>query len=212
MTTLAILLAAAMVVAPAAPQAEIRNVRIFTPKIQAFREKTGSDVTVGGQIRVDMFFSQRTVRKPVMRMVCLCEADGELTVHTVFLDRPRTCDGMSRSAILSAFKNAGVEVSYKERDAYLSDPAKFTPFLPEVTKDAYTAAVYGAVNVRHGFFRLGRSQTLPKVLLYRIEIWQNGVCAASCDSSRTGLGAYEIPADWHLWKKYPQKFKYADIR
>jgi len=49
-------------------------------------------------------------------------------------------------------------------------------------------------------------------LLYRIEVWQNGVRAAAYDSSRAGLGSYEIPDDWHLWKKYPQKFKYADIR
>lgn len=206
-----LLVLAAALSAASAPKAEVRSVRLTPSKLIVSREKAGSDVLVTGQIRVDMSFARNTVRKPVLRLACLCEANGVLSVNTILLDRPRTCEGMRRSEVMNAFKAAGVDIPSKDRERAYSDPAMFTPFLPEVTKDAYAAAVYGSADVKRGFFRLGRSETMPKVLLFRLELWQNGVLAASYDSSRTGLGKYEIPADWHVWKKYPQKFKYADV-
>ena len=196
----------------AAPQAEVRNVRISSPKIVLSREKAESEVQVAGQFKVEMSFAKKTAKKPVVRLVCLCEANGALSVNCIFLDKPGTGKGLTRSEIQSAFKNAHIEVPSKEREKMYADPAKFTPHLSEVTREAYASAIYGTSELKHGFFRLGRSEKLPKILLYRIEVWQNGVLAAKFDSPRTGLGAYEIPADWHEWRKYPQKFKYADIR
>ena len=46
----------------------------------------------------------------------------------------------------------------------------------------------------------------------RLELWQNGVMVASWESSKAGLGKYALPADWYAWQKYPQKFKYVDVR
>ena len=95
----------------------------------------------------------------------------------------------------------------------LSDPARFSRVLPEVSRKAYSTAVYGTAESNRGFFRVGKTTTAPpKVLLFRLELWQNGALAASYDSSRTGLGAYDIPADWFVWRKYPQKFRYFDAR
>ena len=196
----------------AAPQAEIRNVRISSPKILLSREKSGSDVQVAGQFKVDMSFAKKTAKKPVVRLACLCEVNGALLANCIFLDKPGSGRGLSRSEIQSAFKAAGVEIPSKERERMYSDPARFTPYLSEVVRESYTAAIYGTAEVKHGFFRLGRSEKIPKLLLYRIEVWQNGVMVASCDSPRTGLGSYDIPKDWYEWKKYPQKFKYAEIR
>ena len=45
-----------------------------------------------------------------------------------------------------------------------------------------------------------------------IQLWQNGVMVASWESSKAGLGKYALPADWYAWQKYPQKFKYVDVR
>ena len=196
----------------AAPQAEIRNVRISSPKILLSREKSESDIQVTGQFKVEMSFVKKTAKKPVVRLACLCEVNGALLANCIFLDKPDSARGLSRSEIQSAFKTAGVEIPSKEREKAYSDPAKFTPYLSEVVRESYAAAIYGTAEVKHGFFRLGHSGKMPKLLLYRIEVWQNGVMVASCDSSRTGLGAYDIPKDWHEWKKYPQKFKYAGIR
>ena len=196
----------------AAPQAEIRNVRISSPKILLSREKSGSDVQVAGQFKVDMSFAKKTAKKPVVRLACLCEVNGALLANCIFLDKPDSSRGLPRSEIQAAFKSAGVEVPSKEREKMYSDPARFTPYLSEVVRESYTAAIYGTAEMKHGFFRLGRSEKIPKLLLYRIEVWQNGVMVASCDSPRTGLGSYDIPEDWYEWKKYPQKFKYAEIR
>ena len=209
MTSVMLFLCAALV---AAPQAEIRNVRISSPKILLSREKSESDVQVAGQFKVEMSFVKKTAKKPVVRLACLCEVNGALLANSIFLDKPDSGRGLSRSEIQSAFKTAGVEVPSKDREKAYSDPAKFTPHLSEVVRETYAAALYGTADVKHGFFRLGRSEKIPKILLYRIEVWQNGVMVASCDSPRTGLGAYDIPKDWYEWKKYPQKFKYAEIR
>ena len=200
------------VLAAAAPQAEIRNVRIASPKIMLSREKTESEVQVAGQFKVEMSFAKKTVKKPVVRLACLCEVNGALVANCIFLDKPDTNRGMARSEIQAAFKAAGVEVPSKEREKMFADPAQFTPYLSEVSRETSAATTYGTAELKHGFLRIGRSKTMPRLLLYRIEIWQNGALAASWDSPRTGLGAYDIPKDWHVWKKYPQKFKYAEIR
>lgn len=196
----------------AAPQAEIRNVRISSPKLLVSREKAESENQVTGQFKVEMSFAKKTAKKPVVRLACLSEIDGALVANCVFLDRPGTEKGMNRSEIAGALKASGVEIPWKDRERMQADPSKFTPYLPEVVRETYASAIYGTADIRHGFFRFGRSEKPPKVLLYRIEVWQNGVLAAKFDSSRTGLGAYDIPADWHEWKKYPQKFRYAEIR
>jgi len=191
---------------------EIRNVRICSPKIAVSRAHADSEAFVGGQIRVDMSFAKNTAKTPVLRLCCLCEAAGALSVQTVFLDRLRTYDAMREADKTAAFKAAGMVVSGKDREAYYADPAKFTPWLPEVTKVSFAGAVYGTGDVNRGFFRLGRSSSIPKVLLYRIEIWQNGTLVAKYESSRAGLGKYEIPDDWHVWKRHPQKFRYVEAR
>lgn len=196
----------------AAPQAEIRNVRISTPKLSVSREKAESENQVIGQFKVEMSFAKKTAKKPVVRLACLCEVDGALVANCVFLDKPGTGKGMDRSEIAGALKASGVEIPWKEREKLQRDPSKFTPYLSEVVRETYASAIYGTADIKRGFFRLGRSEKPPKILLYRIEVWQNGVLAAKFDSPRTGLGAYDIPADWHEWKKHPQKFKYAEIR
>ena len=204
------LLAAALT--SAAPKPEVRNVRISSPKIYVSRAKSMSDAIVTGQFRVDMSFARATVKKPVVRLATVCDVDGALVAHSVFLDRPHTFEAMKRGDIMAAFKQAGVDIPFKEREQAYSDPAKFTPLLPEVSKDRYAGAVYGAADIDKGFFRLGRASALPRVIIYRLELWQNGALAASWESSKTGLGKYALPDDWHAWKKHPQKFKYVDVR
>ena len=186
--------------------------RISSPKILLSREKSGSDVQVVGQFKVDMSFAKKTAKKPVMRLSCLCEVNGVLLANCIFLDKPETNRGLNRSEIAKSLKASGAKEGSKEIESLRVDPVKFTPYLGEVSKEAYMSATYGTPDLDKGFFRLGRSEKMPRMLLYRIEVWQNGVCVAKHESSRTGLGAYDIPPDWHEWKKYPQKFKYMEIR
>ena len=211
MIAFAFCLAAALAAAPT-PQAEVRNVRISSPKVLLSREKSGSDVQVVGQFKVDMSFAKKMAKKPVMRLTCLCEVNGVLTASCIFLDKPETNRGLSRSEISAALKASGVKEGSREGESFRADPAKFTPYLGEVSKETYMSATYGTPDLGKGFFRLGRSEKMPRMLLYRIEVWQNGSCVAKYESSRTGLGAYDIPPDWYEWKKHPKKFKYVEIR
>jgi hypothetical protein len=176
------------------------------------RQKSTAEAIVVGQFRVDMSFPRATAKKPVLRLVSVCEVDGALVMHNVFLDRPGTNNPMKRGDIMNAFKQSGVDIPPKEREKAYSDPAQFTPLLPEVSKDTYSVAQYGDFRIDRGFFRLGRSTSQPKVILFRLELWQNGAMAASWESSKTGLAKYALPDDWHVWKKHPQKFKYVDVR
>ena len=211
--TAAAMLLAALVAADVAPaKAEVRNVRFTSPRLSVSRAKSYSPALVAGQVKVDMSFAKATVRMPVLRVMCLVEVDGEIVYHAVNLGRPRTCAPLSRSDVASAYRDAGVEISPKEREEALSDPARFTRVLHEVAKAAYASVVYGAPETDKGFFRLGRTAAIPKLLLFRMELWQNGALAGFHESPRTGLGPYDIPADWHVWKKYPQRFRYSEVR
>ena len=96
----------------AAPQAEIRNVRISSPKLSVSREKAESESQVTGQFKVEMSFAKKTAKKPVVRLACLSEIDGALLANCVFLDRPGTGKGMNRSEIAGALKASGVNVVY----------------------------------------------------------------------------------------------------
>jgi len=195
--------------AAVAPKAEIRNVRISSPKLALSRERADSPVLVVGQFKVEMSFAEATARKPVVRLSCLCEVHGELVVNTLFLDRPGTVSGLGTGEILQSYKDSGLAVGAKDREAKCSDPAQFTPCLREVPRDGYASAVWGVPGIRKGFFRLGKSEKMPRLLLYRIEVWQNGVQVAKYESSHAGLGTLSLPEDWHAWKKYPQRFLYS---
>ena len=213
MSALTCILAAALAAAqPPQPPPEVRNVRISSPRVMLSREKSGSEVQIAGQFRVEMSFAKAVAKKPVAKLVTLCEVGGALVMNCILLDRPNTMSTMSVSEVMSAMAKAGVKVDYREKAKVFADPSAFTPHLQEVAKDAYVSALYGTADLGRGFARIGKSEKMPKLLAYRIEIWQNGKMLAKYDSPRTGLGAYGVPADWYEWQKYPQKFKYADVR
>lgn len=191
------------------PKAEVRNVRISSPRIFLSREKSDSSIQVVGQFKIEMSFAENRVRKPVVRLCCLCEVDGTLYMKSIFLDRPGTLSKMSEGEIRKSLLSAGFEVkNTKKWETLRHDPSAFTPYLHEVGKEAYASAMYGSAELKRGFFRLKKSTVMPKLLVFRIELWQNGVLVAKYESSQTGLRAQGIPPDWHMWKKYPQKIKY----
>ena len=198
--------------AAASPKPEIRNVRISSPKVFLSREKSDSEVKVVGQFKVEMAFAAETVKKPVMRLLCLSEVDGKLIANSVFIDKPNSFTGMGRSEIDAALKRGQPEAKPKELERQRNSPEKFTPFLSEVTGGAFASAVYGKPDLGAGFFRLGRADKMPKLLQFRIEVWQNGSMAAKYASGRSGLAAAGVPGDWYVWGKYPQKITYSEVR
>ena len=207
MTFAILALAAALSTAESAPKAEISNVRFGASTLMAVKAKSGPATYLRGPLRVDMSFRENRVRKPLLRIACLCEVDGELVCCSGLWDKLNTNRRLGRSEITKAFKQAGIELTPKEREAAMADPQKISPLLSEALKGAYQQASYGDKAENGGFFRVNN---LSRVLLFRFELWQNGVMVGSRESSWSGLGKYELPKDWHVWKKYPQKFKYVD--
>ena len=207
MTGLAFCLLAALTATT--PRAEVRNVRLSSPKIILSREKSDSPVLVTGQFRLEMSFAGKTACKPVVRLCCLSEVGGTLVMCSKFLDRPDTVAGLSLSEVTQGLKTAGVKLETPLREVQAADPAIFTPCLRQVAREAYSSAVYGSADVRKGFFRLGKADKMPRLLLYRLEVWQNGAQVAKYESSHTGLGDYGLPDDWHVWKRHPQRFRYV---
>ena len=207
---LAVLSLVAALAAVPTPPAEVSNVRFGSSKLMLAKAKTGSTLYLRGPLRVDMSFKKPQARKPILRIACLCEVNGVLTCYSGLWDKLNTNRKLERSEIAQAFKAAGAEPPAAERAAAYADPKRISPLLSEVLRDKYARASYGDTSENGGFFRIGGGANGTRLLLCRFELWQNGHLVGSSDSSRAGLGAYDIPDDWHVWKKYPQKFKYVD--
>ena len=197
-TMVAALLAAVYV---EVPKTNVRNVRFPAPTLMLTRAKSGSSAFVHGPIHVNMAFDSSPVRKPLLRIICLCEVNGELQWMDGLWDKPLTNAKLSRSDLTAAFKAAG-------RDTICSEAICVSSVMPEVGVEPYKAAIYGEASNGKGFFRLDRSAANAKLLLYRYEVWQNGVLAEAWESSRTGLGKYDIPPDWFVRGRYQRKFRY----
>lgn len=205
-----LLLAAAL--SCAAPKSDVQRASIHAPRMTLTSSKSGSDFAVCGEFRVDMSFSARgTAKRPVLRIVSICEVNGALVVHNLFLGVPNTTVAMKRSDIMNALKQSGADIPTKEMDVACSDPERFTQCLCAASVDPFKSAVYGSSKSNRPLFRLGRCAVPPKLLLYRLELWQNGVMVTSHESSKAGLGKYSLPKDWHVWRKYPQLFKYVNV-
>jgi len=195
-----------------APKSEVQRACIHTPRFAISSSKSGSGFSAFGEFRVDMSIpGRKMVKRPVLRLVSLCEVNGGLVAHNLFLDAPNTNVPMKRSDIMRSYKESGADIPNGERDAACFDPARFTPCLCCVSADSFKSAIYGSSKSSRGFFRLGRCTVPPKLLLYRLELWQGGAMVTSWESSKTGLGKYSLPNDWHVWRKYPQLFKYVDV-
>lgn len=59
-----------------------------------------------------------------------------------------------------------------------------------------------------GYCKFNKDEN-AKMLGYRIEMWYKGGCVAAYDTLRpSDIKKLQIPEDWHVSFKHPQKFKY----
>lgn len=186
------------------PKTDVRTVRFPVPTLAVTRAKTGRNYFVHGPCRVDMSFAAGHVKKPLLRIVCLVEIDGELVWMDGLWDRPGTNKTLSRSDAAAAFKTAG-------RDSVCGEARCVSEVMPEVGVGPYQSASYGEADNAKGFFRLDQAGDV-KLLIYRFEVWQAGVLAGVWESPRTGLGKYDIPPDWSVRGRHQRKFKYIRPR
>ena len=206
---LALMLLAAALPLASSQKAEVCCVRFRTSRLAIVRETSEAQPKVGGALRVDFSFRSQSVRKPILRIACLCEEQGELVCHGGLWDRLDTYQPMDRSEVTRLFKVAEYKSPPDRREADPVDPKLISSLTGLVSRDAYALATYGESDPARGFFSL-KAKGMPRLLLYRLEIWQNGVQVAAYDSPRTGLGRMSIPKDWHAWRKYPSLFRYED--
>lgn len=211
---LALLSLMAALTAGQAPQAEIGRARFVQPSLGLSKVSTSSrTVVIGGAVRVSFCdFAKPSVRCPVLHITCLCSQNGALTCYHGFWNELRTYAKIRSSDVSQALKATGVKLTGEERKKALSDPQLISSHLPEVLRERYAlTCLYGnPLEKGRGFFRLSNPTGADKLLLVRLEMWQNGVKIGEHESSQTGLGKFDLPKDWYVWKKYPQKFRYVD--
>lgn len=201
----AVLLASAAV-AEDDPRPQIRSVRFVSRQLSVSRK--GSSAYIRGPIRVDMSFPDGPVKRPVLRIICLCDIDGELVCYSGLWAKPRTSSMMGRGEIGSAFKQAGIELKGADRRAAFTDIVKISGCQSECSKEAFSSVVYGEKDLYRGFFRAGSVKEVVRILVYRLELWQNGALAEVYDSPRSAAAGYQLPDDWHVVGKYDGKFRY----
>jgi len=197
------------------PEPEIRA-SIQFPRMLELVRKPGSPTAVIAGVQKVSFGRPTTggdfVRRPVLRLTVLCDNNGDLECRTCLVDRFDTYERMNPSQVSEAYRNAGRELKGSDRKAALSDPAQFTPLLSTVgccrlSKPCF----YGNVKDRSGgFFRVSRLTGDFKVLVTRMEIWQNGVMIAREELAASGFKRSALPKDWFEWKRHPEMFRYVE--
>lgn len=199
-------LLAATVIAGENPRPQIRSVRFVSKQLSV--SKKGASAYIRGPVRVDMSFPDGPVKRPVLRIVCLCDVDGELVCYSGLWAKPKTSSMMGRGEIGSAFKQAGLELKGADRKTAFSDIVKISCCQGECSKETFSSVVYGEKDLYRGFFRAGSVKESVRILVYRLELWQNGALAGAYDSPRSAAAGYQLPEDWHVVGKYGDKFRY----
>ena len=189
---------------------EVKKVRIASNRLGLSRPKGSSTSFVRGQLRVEFAFAPRRFKRPVVRVLCLCDVDGSVNFYEGFFCAPNKYDRLGVRELSTLFEDAGEMVTDANVGELMHDVKKISANQKEVDRDLFSTVVYGSTSVCAGYFRIHDVVRSAKVLLYRIEVWQNGILAKEYESPRTGLGKYEIPDDWHVWHKYPMKYKYIE--
>ena len=208
--TLAVILLSmtALADAPADFRPEVRSVRFVSNQLTVSRRD--SSAYVRGPVRVDMTFPGGVAKRPVLRIFCLCDVDGELICRSGVWGRPKTYSAMSRGEIGDVFKRAGVELKGPERNAAYSDMARISRCQAECSKSVFANVVYGEKDLYRGFFRFGGVKENVRIVAYRLELWQNGALAGSYVSPRSAASGYDLPVDWYDSAKHSERFRFED--
>ena len=189
---------------------EVKKVRFTSSRLALSRPK-GSQVSyVRGQLRLDLSFAPARFKRPVVRITSLCDVDGAVRFYEGFFYTPNSYDRMGWNEARTLFEDVGEKVTHDSLGELMHDAKKISACQKEVDREKYTTLVFGSTSPCAGYFSVGDMVKSVKLLLYRIEVWQNGILVKDYESPHTGLGKYAIPDDWHIWHKYPSKYKYVE--
>ena len=176
---------------------------------------------VQGKIGLAVKTSLKFFKKPVLRVVLLTEENGARVVRDCIIDEPNIKMISSSDSIDNHTTTNGDENNEPYVRRYIEEVSAAQS---EVSKEKYGTVTYAGIPLDKQYSRgiSGRSREKfvfgyakfdrdeKAVLLgYRIELWYNGACVSVFDTIKASqLNRLQLPEDWHVSFKYPEKFKY----
>ena len=180
--------------------------------------KSASYDYIQGTITANVRSKFKFFKKPILRVVLLTEENGARVVRDLILNEPNlkaTGDSVYCSTTKGDLQNESRVLQYIE---------ELSTTQSEVSKEQYGTVSYvgvllggrtrqginGTKSVNmFGFSKFDKDEN-AKMIGYRLEMWQKGECVAVYDTIRSSaLKRLQLPEDWHISFKYPDKFKYC---
>ena len=174
-----------------------------------------------GKIAVQVKSKLKVFMKPILRVVVLSDENGARVVRDSIIDEPdlKVLDGSD--SIEHDTTTAGNDRN--EAPGWHHYIEEISANQSEVSAERYKSVTYVGLPIgretrkglkglrtQHmfGYCKFDKQEN-AKMLGYRIEVWYKGGCAAVYDTLRASdIKKLQIPEDWHVSFKHPQKFKY----
>ena len=197
------------------------KVRFSNTRIGVVKSK-GYDY-IQGTITATISSKLKYFKKPVLRVVLMTDENGSRVVRDVLIDEPNV-KMMGTSESLRQYTttdgNRGNEPCMITR--YIEE---LSSSRSEVAKAQYAKVSYVGLPMgsqlghgvkgwklrnMFGFAKFDRDEN-ARLVGYRLEMWYDGNCIAVHDTIGPGaIKRLQIPEDWHVSFKYPDKFKYSN--
>jgi hypothetical protein len=175
-----------------------------------------------GTITAIISSKNKYFKKPILRVVLLTDENGSRVVRDVLVNEPNL-QMVGSSDTLTRFTTTSGNSENEPWDAKRQYIEELSSNQSEVSKEAYAKVSYvglplgtqigygikgSKIRTMFGFSKFDKDEN-AKLIGYRIEMWQNGGCVAVHDTLSSGIiKRLELPEDWHISFKHPNKFKY----
>ena len=160
--------------------------KIVNGRLSMFKAKPGNQSVLRGEVKISVRTDLPRIKRPMLNVIALFDIDGMWRWCDVLCSEPNQSYG-----------------SCLPREA---TPARYSSYQAEVSADAWDSVTFG--NPKTSFFTGYAVPEKAKLLLYRLEVWQDGKLLASQDSDRRLAKKLALPEDWYVKGKYPGKFSY----
>ena len=174
-----------------------------------------------GKIAVTFKSKLKAFAKPVLRVVVLADENGSRVVRDSIVDEPDLKVISESDSIEHDTTTAGNDRNEPPHWHHYIE--EISANQSEVSADRFKSVTYVGLPIgtetrkglkgmrtQHmfGYCKFDKQEN-AKMLGYRIEVWYKGGCVAAYDTLRASdLKKLQLPDDWHVSFKHPQKFKY----
>ena len=167
--------------------AVIKQGRLNSAKDRPDR-KSPERTVLRGQVRVAVKSDKPRFKRPILHIIALFEQDGIWKYYDTILTEQKSSSGRTLGS--------------------QETPGGVSRSQPEVSADQWLQPIFGEPKV--GYFRSCRiTPDNPKLLAYRVELWQNGGLVTFLDGmDAKTLKKAGVPEDWHIKGKHPGNFVY----